>query len=230
MPVKPQSASENDAQRVDFSRGRTSRHAGARVWWDRSRRQMSRAGRARDRRDLGDGCRCQRSETHQFLEEGIAPWRSQSMSVSVARSANQITARAGRAFSWKSSSTDVQSRTGSGFSRRLKGFSSRLEMRSIANFNGICPPRRNLSQTWMNVPTRSKSQNGRTRAPRPATPNQVRAIQAIAQHRGVDLSQLLAAEFNAKTAEELTIVEASRLIDRLQSFPIPSDADSAGDP
>jgi hypothetical protein len=72
-----------------------------------------------------------------------------------------------------------------------------------------------------------KSQNGRTRVPRRATPNQVRAIQAIAQNRGVDLSQLLAGEFDAKTAEELTIVEASRLIDRLQSFPMPSVADSA---
>jgi hypothetical protein len=76
----------------------------------------------------------------------------------------------------------------------------------------------------------SHSQNGRKRAPRPATPNQVRAIQAIAQHRGVDLRQLLDGEFNSKTAEELTIVEASQLIDRLKSFPIPSDADSTEDP
>ena len=74
-----------------------------------------------------------------------------------------------------------------------------------------------------------KSHNGRLRAPRPATPNQVRAIQAIAQHRGVDLDQLLAADFNAKRAEELTIVEASLLIDRLQSDPIPF-ADSAESP
>jgi hypothetical protein len=76
----------------------------------------------------------------------------------------------------------------------------------------------------------TKNQNGRARAPRLATPNQVRAIQAIAQHRGVDLSQLFAAEFDAKSAEELTIVEASLLIDRLRSYPIPSDADSAEDP
>ncbi|HEV3300276.1 MAG TPA: hypothetical protein VG055_11570 [Planctomycetaceae bacterium] len=82
----------------------------------------------------------------------------------------------------------------------------------------------------MNVRKRQKSQNGRARAPRLATPNQVRAIQAIAQHRGVDLSQLLAAEFDAKSAEELTIVEASLLIDRLKSYPIRSDADSAEDP
>jgi hypothetical protein len=74
------------------------------------------------------------------------------------------------------------------------------------------------------------SRNCRKRAPRPATPNQVRAIQAIAQHRAVDLSQLLDSKFNSKTAEELTVVEASQLIDRLKSFPIPSDADSTGDP
>jgi hypothetical protein len=73
------------------------------------------------------------------------------------------------------------------------------------------------------------SQNGRNRAPRPATSNQVRAIQAIAQHRGVDLRQLLEGEFNAKTVEELTIVDASQLIDRLKSFPIPSDDNSTGD-
>jgi hypothetical protein len=75
-----------------------------------------------------------------------------------------------------------------------------------------------------------KNQNGGTRPPRPATANQVRAIQSIAQHRDVELSQLLTAEFNARTVEELTIVEASLLIDRLKSFPIPSDADSGEDP
>jgi hypothetical protein len=51
----------------------------------------------------------------------------------------------------------------------------------------------------------------------------------IAQHRGVDLRPLLDVEFDAKTAEELTIVEASLLIDRLKSYPMPSDADSAED-
>jgi hypothetical protein len=40
---------------------------------------------------------------------------------------------------------------------------------------------------------------------------------------------LLDVEFDAKTAEERTIVEASLLIDRLKSYPISSDADSAED-
>jgi len=66
------------------------------------------------------------------------------------------------------------------------------------------------------------------RMPRLATPNQVRAIHKVAQQRGIDLSQLLDDEFGLKTADELTIVAASRLIDRLQSSPIP-DSDSTGD-
>jgi hypothetical protein len=86
-----------------------------------------------------------------------------------------------------------------------------------------------LSQPQPDLDERSevtKSQNGRTRAPRLATPNQARAIQAIAQTRGVVLSQLLADEFNSKTPEELTIVEASRLIDQLKSYPVPYDTSS----
>jgi hypothetical protein len=86
-----------------------------------------------------------------------------------------------------------------------------------------------LSQPQPDLDERSeptKSRNGRTRASRLATPNQARAIQAIAQTRGVVLSQLLADEFNSKAPEELTIVEASRLIDQLKSYPLPCDASS----
>jgi hypothetical protein len=70
----------------------------------------------------------------------------------------------------------------------------------------------------------SSGQNGRAGVPRLATPNQVRAIQTIARHRGVDLRQLLDVEFNAKMTEELTIVEASLLIDRLKLYPIPRES------
>jgi hypothetical protein len=68
-------------------------------------------------------------------------------------------------------------------------------------------------------------QNGHAKAARPATPNQIRAMQTIARHRAVDLCQLLDARFNGKTAEELTVVEASLLIDKLKSFPTPGDGD-----
>jgi hypothetical protein len=40
------------------------------------------------------------------------------------------------------------------------------------------------------------------------------------------LCQLLDAKFNRKTAEELTIVEASLLIDQLKSFATPGARDS----
>jgi hypothetical protein len=65
-----------------------------------------------------------------------------------------------------------------------------------------------------------KSSNGRRSVPRSATPNQIRAIQTIARHRGVDLSQLVAIRFEGRTAAGLSIVEASLLIDELQSFPL----------
>ena len=72
----------------------------------------------------------------------------------------------------------------------------------------------------------SHGQNGDRKPPRPATPNQIRAIETIARHQGIDLGPLLDAEFNGKTLEELTISEASFLIDQLKSFPIPYDPDS----
>ena len=62
-------------------------------------------------------------------------------------------------------------------------------------------------------------QNGSARAPRPATPNQIRAIQTIARHRDVDLCHLLETRFGGKAAEDLSIMEASLLIDRLKSAP-----------
>jgi hypothetical protein len=59
--------------------------------------------------------------------------------------------------------------------------------------------------------------NGNREAPRPATASQVRAIHAIARRQEIDLDRLLAAEFAGKQAEELSITEASFLIDRMQS-------------
>jgi hypothetical protein len=45
----------------------------------------------------------------------------------------------------------------------------------------------------------------------------MRAIQTIARHRPVVLSQLLHSCFGGRTLEELSIVEASSLIDQLKS-------------
>jgi hypothetical protein len=56
----------------------------------------------------------------------------------------------------------------------------------------------------------------RAGAGKPATPSQVRAIHAIANRQAIDLSTLLPSRYRVETAEELSIRDASRLIDELQ--------------
>lgn len=55
--------------------------------------------------------------------------------------------------------------------------------------------------------------NGRSR---PATPSQVKAIYGIARSQQINLAQLLGERFSANRPDELTIQEASRLIDELK--------------
>ena len=50
----------------------------------------------------------------------------------------------------------------------------------------------------------------------PATDNQLRAIRALARRRGLDLADVLRAEFDAAQPEDLSLREASRLIDLLK--------------
>jgi hypothetical protein len=52
---------------------------------------------------------------------------------------------------------------------------------------------------------------------RPATASQVRAIDAIALRQDLDLAQILWDDFGCSRADELTITEASRLIDALKA-------------
>ena len=52
----------------------------------------------------------------------------------------------------------------------------------------------------------------------------MRAIEAIAQRQQIDLVTLLGERFRAAAAEDLSIVEASRLIDELKA-----SAESNGD-
>jgi hypothetical protein len=49
-----------------------------------------------------------------------------------------------------------------------------------------------------------------------ATPNQVKAINSIARRWDVDLLAILRQEFEVERAEELTLRQASALIDRLK--------------
>jgi len=51
---------------------------------------------------------------------------------------------------------------------------------------------------------------------RRTTNSQVRAIETIAQRQRIDLVNLLSERFQTPTAEYLSIVEASRLIDELK--------------
>jgi hypothetical protein len=66
-------------------------------------------------------------------------------------------------------------------------------------------------------PPDQTGKNGHRPGPRPATPHQVRALERIACQRGVDLTQLLYAKFDGRRAEELSLVEASLLIDFLKA-------------
>jgi hypothetical protein len=52
---------------------------------------------------------------------------------------------------------------------------------------------------------------------RPATQSQVKAIRSVAQARGVDVSQILRERYHVNRAEDLSIREASDLIDALKA-------------
>jgi hypothetical protein len=58
----------------------------------------------------------------------------------------------------------------------------------------------------------------------PATPKQLRAIGALARRLGVDLDAILAERHGVSRPDDLTLVEASRLIDELKR----ESADRAG--
>ena len=62
----------------------------------------------------------------------------------------------------------------------------------------------------------TRVQSDRARAPRPATANQVKAIQAIARRQNTDLVGLLRHEYEVERPEDLTIRQASELIDLLK--------------
>jgi hypothetical protein len=57
----------------------------------------------------------------------------------------------------------------------------------------------------------------KTNAPRPATQSQVKAIHAIARNQGLNVAQLLRDRFHVAKPDDLTISEASQLIDQLKN-------------
>jgi hypothetical protein len=65
--------------------------------------------------------------------------------------------------------------------------------------------------------TTTRPAGNRSRPPRPATVNQVRAIQTIARRLNADLDGMLREEFAVERVEDLSMAEASRMIDDLKA-------------
>jgi hypothetical protein len=63
---------------------------------------------------------------------------------------------------------------------------------------------------------------------RPATKSQVGALHAIATRQGFNLTDRLKERFNIYRAEDLSISEASRLIDELNAGPVPAGTNGSG--
>jgi hypothetical protein len=69
--------------------------------------------------------------------------------------------------------------------------------------------------------TMAKVQSDRARTRKPATSNQVKAILAIARRQNADLVGLLRQEFDVEQPEDLSLRQASQLIDLLK---VPAEA------
>ena len=86
-------------------------------------------------------------------------------------------------------------------------------------------PSRALSRNGCATPngngSSSSLEGDRVRIRKSATPNQVKAIIAISRKQDVDLVGLLRHDYEAERVEDLTLREASELIDRLRSQEVP---------
>ena len=87
-----------------------------------------------------------------------------------------------------------------------------------ANANGHTP-RSDTSNGNGQLKTASANGSGtfRTGGHRPATQSQVRAIHAIARHRRIDIARFLNDRFRISNPGDLTIKEASQVIDELKA-------------
>jgi len=79
------------------------------------------------------------------------------------------------------------------------------------------PTRNGSTRENGNGAVAARTQSDRTRAPRPATGKQVKAIQAIARRQNTDLVGLLRHEYEIQRPQDLTIGQASELIDLLKN-------------
>jgi hypothetical protein len=90
---------------------------------------------------------------------------------------------------------------------------ARHEARSAHPRSNGHVPQANGTQPQSGASTARRRPNTR----KPATPSQVRAIRAIADRKDIDLVALLPGRFGVASAQELSVVDASRLIDELQA-------------
>jgi hypothetical protein len=84
----------------------------------------------------------------------------------------------------------------------------------------IPPPAQEPSSSNGAAPGRSASRNGTNGSPRggrPASEKQCQAIRAIARRHGADLAAILRQEFRVDRVEELSVSQASQLIDSLKA-------------
>jgi hypothetical protein len=70
---------------------------------------------------------------------------------------------------------------------------------------------------WGPHPRSSNGHNTPSRPRKPATANQVKAIRAITRRQNADLDGLLRDEYGVAQPEDLTLAEASQLIDQLKA-------------
>jgi hypothetical protein len=80
------------------------------------------------------------------------------------------------------------------------------------------PPPRHTTNGHANGNGRTDAESaGRSRARKPATENQLRAIRSIAHRQNADLDGLIRQEFEVDRPENLSLKQASELIDILKT-------------
>lgn len=103
---------------------------------------------------------------------------------------------------------------------------------SAVGTNGHCQPVSNGGHHRVPAGNDSNQTNGRGHSGsgkrRAATVSQVRALHAIATRQGFDLTERLREQFNLCRAEELSVTEASRLIDELNQSAEPVGTNGSG--
>jgi hypothetical protein len=111
----------------------------------------------------------------------------------------------------------------------LEGFHERVRAAYVACHQAVHDELARLQQ-HTNTPAESRrapatnagpdgpaNREGHGRPRKPATANQVRAIAALARRHGLELADWLRAGYGVEQAEDLTLSEASRLIDELKA-------------